>query len=548
VVGAVIGNYQIVGKLGEGGMGVVYLGQHTLLGRRAAIKVLLPVLSARPDIVNRFFNEARAVTSISDPGIVQIHDFGYHTDGSAYIVMEFLDGEALDRRLARHGRLAPFEALRLCRQIAASLAAAHAQHIIHRDLKPENVFLVPDGEVAAGERTKILDFGIAKLADDHPGKLKTNTGMLVGTPAYMSPEQCRGLSTIDHRSDIYSLGCVLFHLLTGRPPFEGEGPGDILSSHIREHAPAPSALAPGISPGVDALVSRCLAKSPDDRYSRMLDVAAAISDLLQVTAQDAPVGERPPHMLPTTRVSTAGMPTTLSASASQFRTGPGLGAATRARRLWITGAFVAVAAVVGIAIVAAKGSAPPQVATAGAMREPEQGSPDAPSEPPPGQAVARPAPEPSAPPPQAPAPAIATPPEPAKTPPAEATATPPEPPKSPPPAAEPHPGGSNEPKAPKVTKHPERDSTASPERPGTHKSPTEAPKSPPSHGTPPPAAPAPTASAQCTKAAFAAVYDVPEPPAGSVRAALRSLKLCHDTKAIGDAEFEQLQAALVARL
>ncbi len=191
-------------------MGAVYLGQHTLLGRRAAIKVLLPALSARPDIVNRFFNEARAVTSISDPGIVQVFDFGYHTDGSAFIVMEFLEGEPLDQRLAKLRRFSVSEALRLCRQLASSLAAAHAQHIIHRDLKPENIFLVRDSEVASDERSKILDFGIAKLSDDHPGKIKTHTGTLMGTPVYMSPEQCRGLAEIDHRSDIYALGCVLF--------------------------------------------------------------------------------------------------------------------------------------------------------------------------------------------------------------------------------------------------------------------------------------------------------------------------------------------------
>src|SRR4029078_2472676 len=136
IVGAVIGNYQLVRKLGEGGMGAVYLGQHQLLGRRAAIKVLLPELSARPDVVNRFFNEARAVTSISDPGIVQVFDFGYHTDGSAFIVMEVLEGEALDARLDTLGSLPVGEALRLARQVASSLAAAHAQHIVHRDLKP----------------------------------------------------------------------------------------------------------------------------------------------------------------------------------------------------------------------------------------------------------------------------------------------------------------------------------------------------------------------------------------------------------------------------
>src|SRR6185295_5692058 len=232
LVGVVIGNYQIVRKLGEGGMGVVYLGQHQLLGRRAAIKVLLPELSARPDIVNRFFNEARAVTSISDPGIVQVFDFGYHTDGSAFIVMEFLEGEPLDRRLARLYRLPVYEAMRLCLQLASSLAAAHAVHIVHRDLKPENIFLVHDGAVASGERTKILDFGIAKLSDDDSGRVKTITGALMGTPTYMSPEQCRGLADLDHRSDIYALGCVLFHLITGRAPFEGEGTGDIIAAHI----------------------------------------------------------------------------------------------------------------------------------------------------------------------------------------------------------------------------------------------------------------------------------------------------------------------------
>jgi serine/threonine-protein kinase len=289
LLGIVIGNYQILRKLGEGGMGAVYLGQHQLLGRRAAIKVLLPELSARPDIVNRFFNEARAVTSISDPGIVQVFDFGYHTDGSAFIVMEYLEGEPLDRRLARLGKLPAYDALLLCRQIASSLAAAHAQNIIHRDLKPENIYLVHDGEVASGERSKILDFGIAKLSDDNPGKIKTSTGALMGTPIYMSPEQCRGLATLDHRSDIYSLGCMLFHLLTGRPPFEGEGMGDIIAAHIREPAPAPTSCAPEIAPAVDALVLRCLAKSPAERFQTMHELAAAIGQILPyITSPAAP--------------------------------------------------------------------------------------------------------------------------------------------------------------------------------------------------------------------------------------------------------------------
>ncbi|HET9620202.1 MAG TPA: protein kinase, partial [Kofleriaceae bacterium] len=286
-------------------MGAVYLGQHTLLGRRAAIKVLLPALSARQDIVTRFFNEARAVTSISDPGIVQVFDFGYHSDGSAFIVMEYLEGEALDQRLAKLRRFPIADALRLCRQVATSLAAAHAQHIIHRDLKPENIFLVRDAEVASGERSKILDFGIAKLSDEETSKVKTHVGALMGTPVYMSPEQCRGLPDIDHRADIYALACVTFHLMAGRPPFDGEGMGDLIAAHITEAPPALSSLVPGVPPSVDALLLRCMAKDPAQRYQTMTELAAAITAVLHqlaseavpgfvVSLDSAPVGMRTP--------------------------------------------------------------------------------------------------------------------------------------------------------------------------------------------------------------------------------------------------------------
>ena len=264
--GASIGPYRIVSKLGEGGMGAVWLGEHALLGRRAAIKVLLREFSANEEIVQRFFNEAKAVTAIADPGIVQVFDFGYHTDGSAYLVMEVLDGEAMDARLKRIGRFAPIDAVRLMAQIATSLGAAHAKGVIHRDLKPENIFIVGDPAVTGGERTKILDFGIAKLAGDEPGKLKTRTGVVMGTPVYMSPEQCRGMSNIDARSDVYTLGCVLFTMLTGRPPFESEGTGDLIIMHVRDQPPAPSQFAPGLTPELDAVVLQCLEKNPFQRF------------------------------------------------------------------------------------------------------------------------------------------------------------------------------------------------------------------------------------------------------------------------------------------
>ncbi|MBZ0233288.1 MAG: serine/threonine protein kinase, partial [Deltaproteobacteria bacterium] len=276
MIGSVLGSYTIVDRLGEGGMGVVYAAEHALLGRRAAIKVLLPDLSRRAEVVERFFNEARAMTSIGDAGVVQVFDFGHAPDGCAYIVMELLDGESLDDRLRRTGPLPARIALRIARQIATSLAAAHARGIIHRDLKPENIFLVRDAEAMDGERPKILDFGIAKLSEDN-NRSKTRTGTFLGTPLYMSPEQCRGAGEVDARSDVYALGCVLFHLVAGRPPFDGAGVGEIVASHLREPAPAPSQVLPGVPASVDAVVARCLAKSPDERFASMSELAQALA-------------------------------------------------------------------------------------------------------------------------------------------------------------------------------------------------------------------------------------------------------------------------------
>ena len=277
MIGQVVGSYRVVRPLGEGGMGAVYLAEHALLGRKAAIKVLLPALSSRQDIVSRFFNEARAATAIADPGIVQIFDVGYHADGSAFIAMELLEGEPLDQRLRRRDRLPPIDALRVARQVAITLAAAHAKGIVHRDLKPENVYLVPDPEVTGGERAKILDFGIAKLAGGTaPGLARPQTGVIVGTPLYLAPEQGRGAGDIDHRADIYALGCVLYHLLVGRPPFTSDAAGDLVAMHLHEAPVPPSAYLPDLGPAIDALVLRCLAKAPADRFASMIDLAAAL--------------------------------------------------------------------------------------------------------------------------------------------------------------------------------------------------------------------------------------------------------------------------------
>ncbi len=199
----------------------------------------------------RFFNEARAVSAIQHPGIVELYDFGYMDDGSAYIVMELLRGETLASRIAGRGRLTEAEALAIVRGIAGALGAVHAKGIVHRDIKPENLFLVPDPEAAAGERVKVLDFGIAKLTDD-PGALsQTSTHAMFGTPMYMSPEQCRGAGQVDHRADLYALGCVLFEMLAGVPPFVSEGAGEVIGAHLHVAPPALRTLVPEVSPLTD---------------------------------------------------------------------------------------------------------------------------------------------------------------------------------------------------------------------------------------------------------------------------------------------------------
>jgi serine/threonine-protein kinase len=304
-------------------MGVVYVGEHTLLGRRAAIKVLLPQLSANNEIVQRFFNEARAVTQIADPGIVQVFDYGYHTDGSAFIVMELLEGEPIDKRLARIGRFAALDCLRIVRLICTSLDAAHGKGIVHRDLKPENIVIIGDPAVSGGERAKILDFGIAKLSADEPGKLKTRTGTVMGTPVYMSPEQCRGTGEIDHRSDIYSIGCMMMTMLTGRPPFDGDGSGELIAAHLREPPPFVASRVPGLPVIIDPIVQRCLAKSANDRFQSMRELVEALGygeQVLQRSSAPQMPGEVPryvPSGLPPPPWAVASMPTTLGGATAQ---------------------------------------------------------------------------------------------------------------------------------------------------------------------------------------------------------------------------------------
>lgn len=269
MIGIEIGSYRLISKIGEGGMGEVYVGEHVLLRRKVAIKVLLKSLSADETVAKRFINEARTASTIGHRGIVQVIDFGRAPDGTAYMIMELLEGSSLTQRLRDKGALSIPEATNIIKQMADALAAAHVQKVVHRDLKPDNVFLVPDADAPGGERVKILDFGIAKQLDPTVSGPHTKTGSVLGTPVYMAPEQCLARPNIDHRADIYSLGCVFFQLVTGRPPFDFPGIGELISAHVYSPPPLPSSVVPTIPPSLDAIIVRMLAKKPEDRFTTM---------------------------------------------------------------------------------------------------------------------------------------------------------------------------------------------------------------------------------------------------------------------------------------
>jgi serine/threonine-protein kinase len=278
------GRYQIVRKLGEGGMGAVYVAIHTLLEKEVALKVLHNEFARKQDLVERFMQEAKAASRIRHENVIDISDFGVTPEGQVFFAMELLTGHDLHEDLAR-ARLAgvpmPWARSRpIFLQVCSALSAAHAQGIVHRDLKPENIFLVEF--LGNKDFVKLLDFGIAKqtAVDDGDRKL-TRTGMLFGTPEYMSPEQARG-EPIDHRVDIYAMGCILYQLVVGRVPFEAENFMGILSQHLTESPPpiTPAQLARiGAPPEVAAIIGRALAKHRDERWPTIDDMANAIRAL-----------------------------------------------------------------------------------------------------------------------------------------------------------------------------------------------------------------------------------------------------------------------------
>lgn len=289
-VGKEFGNYRLAEVLGRGGMSVVYRAIHKSIESEVAIKVLQKPGSQ--DMVTRFFHEAVAASQIRHPGIVSVFDYGQQTDGSAYLVMELLQGQNVADRLHRRGRLDPEEAVRLMRQVCGALVAAHEAGIIHRDIKPQNLFIVRDAEVAGGERIKVLDFGVAKMSSGSPDIPEIDdTNVLAGTPLYMAPEQFVGGNASDSRTDVYQVGAVLYHLISGRPPFIDVKQRVRSLGGDRPDGPARIGSA---AAGLEAVIFRCLEREPSRRYPDMRALEDALRGCLSVpAAPTAPVDESP---------------------------------------------------------------------------------------------------------------------------------------------------------------------------------------------------------------------------------------------------------------
>jgi eukaryotic-like serine/threonine-protein kinase len=265
------GRYRLESKLGSGGMSTVYLAVDETLGRKVAIKVMHREISDQPDQLERFRREARAVAQLSHPNLVAVIDAG-EDGGHPYIVFEYVPGETLKKRIADSGRLETDEATAYAIEIGRGLAAAHAARLVHRDVKPQNVLIDADG------RAKVTDFGIARSLEVQGGL--TQTGTVMGTSDYIAPEQARG-GKVDAQSDIYSLGAVLYELLTGEVPFPGDNFVAVAMRHINEPAPSVRERRPDVSPRIDAAIRRAMAKDPRERFRSMDELCTELSASLE---------------------------------------------------------------------------------------------------------------------------------------------------------------------------------------------------------------------------------------------------------------------------
>ena len=297
--------YRVERVIGRGAMGVVYAAQHELLRQRVALKLLLPEVAADDEAVRRFINEARAAARIKDEHVAGVMDVGKTDAGVVYMVLEYLDGKDLGEVLAERGKLPQTEVVDYVLQALVAIAEAHGAGIVHRDLKPGNLFLTQKG---GQPHVKVLDFGISKVQGNSPhSRSLTKTSALLGSPGYMSPEQVRSAKYVDARSDIWSIGVILYRLLTDTPPFDGETVGAVFAA-ILEQSPQPvRALVPEVSPELDRVVLRCLERKPDARWQSVAELAAALAPLAsedgarsaeRVSRAPRPISTPPPQEAP----------------------------------------------------------------------------------------------------------------------------------------------------------------------------------------------------------------------------------------------------------
>ena len=376
LIGEAVGPYRIVEQLGSGGMATVFKAYHANLDRYVALKVLHPAFKQDPNFLSRFQREARIVAKLQHPAIVPVYDFNEH-NGQPYLVMRFIEGETLKARLLK-GELALPEILRIMKPVGAALAYAHQQGVLHRDVKPSNILLTPDGGVF------LADFGLARIAQAGESTLSQDT--MVGTPQYISPEQARGDADLDARTDIYSLGVVLYELLVGRVPYQADTPYAVIHDHIFTPLPLPRSLNPDFPEPLERVLLKALAKDRDDRYASVSELLSAFEQTAQrvISSASTQIGTPTTVSAPTAAgAATATVPPPIvpaTASTSQ----PAAAPARSRKAIWLVGLLGVIAIIVIVAVVVINGrpqqrmDTPPLPPSAGSQngQPPDQPVPD----------------------------------------------------------------------------------------------------------------------------------------------------------------------------